>query len=115
MFLLIFSRVRLCVLSDHQVLVNRLLEDVRKDDYIPCDEPQTEDLEEILKGILDYTEDDVVSSDFLGDKHIAIFDAKAGIQLTDTFVKVVAWYDNEYGYSANTVNLLEYMDEMDHK
>ncbi|MBR5244738.1 MAG: type I glyceraldehyde-3-phosphate dehydrogenase, partial [Clostridia bacterium] len=68
-----------------------------------------------LKGILGYTDEDVVSSDFTTDPHPSIFDAKAGIQLTDTFVKVVAWYDNEYGYSANTVNLLEYMDEMDHK
>ena len=68
-----------------------------------------------LKGILGYTDEDVVSSDFTTDPRPSIFDAKAGIQLTDTFVKVVAWYDNEYGYSANTVNLLEYMDEMDHK
>ena len=52
-----------------------------------------------LKGILDYTEDQVVSSDFIGDAHTSIFDAKAGIALTDTFVKVVAWYDNEWGYS----------------
>ena len=49
-----------------------------------------------LKGILDYTEDAVVSSDFLGDPHTSIFDAKAGIALTDTFVKVVSWYDNEW-------------------
>ena len=68
-----------------------------------------------LKGILGYTDEDVVSSDFITDPRPSIFDAKAGIQLTDTFVKVVAWYDNEYGYSANTVNLLEYMDEMDNK
>ena len=47
-----------------------------------------------LKGILDYTEDDVVSSDFLGDTHTSIFDANAGIALTDTFVKVISWYDN---------------------
>ena len=52
---------------------------------------------------------------FTTDPHPSIFDAKAGIQLTDTFVKVVAWYDNEYGYSANTVNLLQYMDDMDNK
>jgi glyceraldehyde 3-phosphate dehydrogenase len=68
-----------------------------------------------LKGILGYTDEDVVSSDFTTDPRPSIFDAKAGIQLTDTFVKVVAWYDNEYGYSANTVNLLQYMDEMDNK
>ena len=52
-----------------------------------------------LKGILGYTEDDVVSSDFLGDSRTSIFDAKAGIQLTPTFVKVVSWYDNEWGFS----------------
>ena len=52
-----------------------------------------------LKGILAYTDEDVVSSDFLGDTHTSIFDAKAGIALTDTFVKVVSWYDNEMGYS----------------
>ena len=68
-----------------------------------------------MKGILDYTEDDVVSSDFLGDKHIAIFDAKAGISLNENFVKVVAWYDNEIGYSAKTVDLLEYMYKVDHE
>ena len=68
-----------------------------------------------MQGILDYTDDDVVSSDFLGDRHIAIFDAKAGISLNDHFVKVVAWYDNEIGYSAKTVDLLEYMYQVDHK
>jgi glyceraldehyde 3-phosphate dehydrogenase len=68
-----------------------------------------------MKGILAYTEDDVVSSDFLGDKHIATFDAKAGISLNDHFVKVVAWYDNEIGYSAKTVDLLEYMYKVDHE
>ena len=52
-----------------------------------------------LKGVLGYTEDAVVSSDFLGDTRTSIFDAKAGIALTDTFVKVVSWYDNEIGYS----------------
>ena len=68
-----------------------------------------------LKGILDYTEDAVVSSDFLGDHHTAIFDAKAGLSLNDHFVKVVAWYDNEIGYSAKTVDLLEYMYHVDHQ
>ena len=68
-----------------------------------------------LKGILDYTEDAVVSSDFLGDPHTSIFDAKAGIALTDTFVKVVSWYDNEWGYSNKVVDLIEYMSTVDHK
>ena len=59
-----------------------------------------------LKGILGYTEDAVVSSDFLGDTHTSIFDAKAGIALTDTFVKVVSWYDNEIGYSNKVLDLI---------
>ena len=59
-----------------------------------------------LKGILDYTEDAVVSSDFLGDPHTSIFDAKAGIALTDTFVKVVSWYDNEWGYSNKVLEMV---------
>jgi glyceraldehyde 3-phosphate dehydrogenase len=60
-----------------------------------------------LKGILGYTEDDVVSSDFLGDARTSIFDAKAGISLNDTFVKVVSWYDNEWGYSNKLVDLVQ--------
>ena len=62
-----------------------------------------------LKGILGYTEDDVVSSDFIHDDRTSIFDAKAGIALTDTFVKVVAWYDNEWGYSSRVVDLVTYI------
>ena len=62
-----------------------------------------------LKGILGYTEDDVVSSDFLGDARTSIFDAKAGIQLTPTFVKVVSWYDNEWGYSNKVLDLVAHM------
>ena len=62
-----------------------------------------------LKGILGYTEDAVVSSDFIGDPRTSIFDAKAGIALTDTFVKVVAWYDNEWGYSCKVLDLIEYI------
>ncbi len=67
-----------------------------------------------LKGILGYTDEDVVSSDFIGDSHTSIFDAKAGIALTDTFVKVVSWYDNEWGYSNKVVELIEYMYSVDH-
>lgn len=62
-----------------------------------------------LKGILGYTEDDVVSSDFLGDTRTSIFDAKAGIALTDTFVKIVSWYDNEIGYSNKVLDLIAHM------
>ena len=68
-----------------------------------------------LKGILDYTDEDVVSSDFLGDPHTSIFDAKAGIALTDTFVKVVSWYDNEWGYSNKVLDLIRHMFSVDHK
>ena len=68
-----------------------------------------------LNGILDYTEDMVVSSDFIGDAHTSIFDAKAGIALTDTFVKVVAWYDNEWGYSNKVLMLIEHMAKVDAK
>ncbi len=68
-----------------------------------------------LKGILGYTEDAVVSSDFLGDTHTSIFDAGAGIALTDTFVKVVSWYDNEIGYSNKVLDLITYMSTVDHK
>lgn len=63
-----------------------------------------------MKGILAYTEDEVVSSDFVGDSHTSIFDAKAGISLNDNFVKVIAWYDNEWGYSVKVLELIEYMD-----
>lgn len=66
-----------------------------------------------LKGVLGYTEDAVVSTDFLGDSRTSIFDAEAGIQLTPTFVKVVSWYDNEWGYSTKVVELLEYMAKKD--
>ena len=62
-----------------------------------------------MKGVLGYTEDAVVSSDFLGDTHASIFDASAGIQLSPKFVKLISWYDNEYGYSARVVDLIEYV------
>lgn len=66
-----------------------------------------------LKGIVEYVEDDVVSSDFINDEHTSIFDAKAGIALTDTFVKLVAWYDNEWGYSHKLVDLAVYIAGVD--
>ncbi len=65
--------------------------------------------ETTLKGILGYTEDAVVSSDFIGEKRTSIFDAKAGIQLSPTFVKVVSWYDNEVGYSNKVLELIKIM------
>ena len=68
-----------------------------------------------LKGVLGYTDEDVVSSDFLGDSRTSIFDAKAGIALTDTFVKVVSWYDNEIGYSHKVLELIKHMYSVDHK
>jgi glyceraldehyde 3-phosphate dehydrogenase len=63
-----------------------------------------------MKGVLGYTEDEVVSNDFLGDARTSIFDAKAGISLNDNFVKVVSWYDNEWGYSNKVVDLICHMD-----
>ena len=67
-----------------------------------------------LKGVLGYTDEAVVSSDFLGDTRTSIFDAKAGIALTDTFVKVVSWYDNEVGYSNKVLELIKHMYSVDH-
>uniref|UniRef100_A0A8C6W3H3 Glyceraldehyde-3-phosphate dehydrogenase n=1 Tax=Nannospalax galili TaxID=1026970 RepID=A0A8C6W3H3_NANGA len=66
-----------------------------------------------MAGILAYTEDQVVSTDFIGDPHSSIFDARAGIALNDNFVKLVSWYDNEYGYSNRVVDLLRYMFSRD--
>ena len=68
--------------------------------------------ETYLKGILGYTEEEVVSSDFIGDARTSIFDAKAGIALTDKFVKVVSWYDNEWGYSNKVLDLIAVMDKV---
>jgi len=68
-----------------------------------------------LKGILGITNDEVVSSDFIGDTRSSIFDVKAGISLNDNFVKLVAWYDNEYGYSNRVVDLVVYMASVDSK
>jgi len=69
--------------------------------------------ETTLKGILGYTEDDVVSTDFIHDPRTSIFDAKAGIQLNPTFVKLVAWYDNEWGYSNKVLELIKHMVKVD--
>merc|ERR1719295_405730 len=66
-----------------------------------------------LKGILGYTDEDLVSTDFLGDNRSSIFDAKAGIQLSKTFVKLVSWYDNEMGYSNRVIDLITYMQSQD--
>jgi len=66
-----------------------------------------------LRGILGYTEDEVVSSDFIGDSHSSIFDAKAGISLNDHFAKVVSWYDNEWGFSCRLVELAVFMASKD--
>ena len=63
-----------------------------------------------LKGILGYTQDEVVSSDFIGDSRTSIFDAKAGIMLNPNFVKIIAWYDNEWGYSCKLLDMIAHMD-----
>ena len=68
-----------------------------------------------FKGIIEYVDEPLVSSDFTNDNHTSIFDAKAGIQLTDTFVKLVAWYDNEWGYSNKLVDLACYIASVDKK
>lgn len=66
-----------------------------------------------LSGVMAYTEDEVVSSDFIGSKYSSVFDAKAGIQLNDKFVKLVSWYDNEFGYSNRVVDLIKYIQTKD--
>jgi glyceraldehyde 3-phosphate dehydrogenase len=66
-----------------------------------------------LKGILGYTEDEVVSTDFIGDTRSSIFDANAGIQLNPHFVKLVSWYDNEFGYSMRVIDLIKYIQSRD--
>jgi len=68
-----------------------------------------------LKGILGYTEEEVVSTDFIGDSHSSIFDANAGISLNDNFVKLVSWYDNEFGYSCRVVDLIKHVHSVDSK
>jgi glyceraldehyde 3-phosphate dehydrogenase len=68
-----------------------------------------------MKGILGYTEDEAVSSDFVGDIRSSIFDAGAGISLNPNFVKLISWYDNEFGYSNRVVDLITYIYGVDHK
>ena len=63
-----------------------------------------------LKGVLGYTDEAVVSTDFLGDSRTSIFDSEAGIMLNNKFVKLVSWYDNEWGYSSKVVELIEYIE-----
>ncbi|WP_113738079.1 type I glyceraldehyde-3-phosphate dehydrogenase [Blattabacterium clevelandi] len=67
-----------------------------------------------LKGILGYTEEEVVSTDFIGDKRISIFDASSSIMLNPTFIKIVSWYDNEVGYSTKLIDLIHYMGYRDY-
>jgi glyceraldehyde 3-phosphate dehydrogenase len=64
-----------------------------------------------MKGVMGYTEDAVVSQDFIGDTHTSVFDATAGIALTDTFVKLVSWYDNEIGYSNKVLDLVAHISK----
>lgn len=71
--------------------------------------------ETYMKGIIEYVDDEVVSSDFIGDSHTSIFDAREGIQLNDKFFKLIAFYDNEYGYSSKVIELAKYMYSVDNK
>ncbi|XP_075159348.1 glyceraldehyde 3 phosphate dehydrogenase 2 [Haematobia irritans] len=66
-----------------------------------------------MKGILGYTDEEVVSTDFVSDTHSSVFDAKAGISLNDQFVKLISWYDNEFGYSNRVIDLIKYMQSKD--
>lgn len=66
-----------------------------------------------MKGIVAYTEDDVVSTDMIGESYSCVFDAKAGIALNDHFVKLIAWYDNEWGYSCRVLDLIMHMAAVD--
>lgn len=66
-----------------------------------------------MKGVLGFTREDVVSTDFVHDPHSSIIDAKAGIMLSPTFVKIVSWYDNEWGYSCRVVDLIAHMNKVE--
>lgn len=85
----------------------------RKTSYQDICKTIKEASETYLKGILGYTSDDVVSMDFVGDKRTCIFDSKAGIELTNQFLKLVAWYDNETGYTSKTLDLVAYVHKRD--
>jgi glyceraldehyde 3-phosphate dehydrogenase len=67
-----------------------------------------------MKGVMEYVDDEVVSSDFIHDAHTSIFDAKAGLALNDHFVKLMAWYDNEWGFSNKMLDLTRHIDSVRH-
>ena len=71
--------------------------------------------ETYMKGVLEYVDDEVVSSDFIGDSHTSIFDAREGIAVNERLFKVIAFYDNEYGYSSKVLELIKHMSSVDHK
>lgn len=83
--------------------------------YEEIDRVMKEYSENQMKGVLGYTDLPLVSSDFIGDTHGSIFDSKAGIMLNPTFVKIVAWYDNELGYTTQLLRLVSYMQQVDNK
>jgi len=77
-----------------------------------CDTIKQASMTNELRGILGYTEEDVVSTDFITDPRSSIFDAKAGIQMSDNFVKLVSWYDNEWGYSNRIIDLITHISKL---
>lgn len=78
-----------------------------------CQDSHDAEVDLTQPGILGYTEDDIVSTDLNGDNRSSIFDAKAGISLNKNFVKLVSWYDNEWGYSRRVLDLLVYIAKVD--
>jgi glyceraldehyde 3-phosphate dehydrogenase len=92
-------------------VVDLTIRTVRETSYKEIAQKMKETSETYLKGILAYTEDEVVSTDFLHDSHSSIFDAASGIELNNRFFKLVSWYDNEWGYSYRCVDLLKYIIE----
>ncbi len=94
-------------------VVDLTVELKRKTSYADICHTIKEASETYMKGILGYTSDDVVSMDFVGDKRTCIFDSKAGIELTNQFLKLVAWYDNETGYTSKTLDLVAYINKRD--